>query len=415
MIPGFKKGENIVLLQGFDSIQFIQYYCYKQREDRNILSPYKDSLDSTTNMWSMINYEGKDRTWRYATENEIYIYEMCGKPFDTREIHNTKVESNNKLSKFPQNGFCRTRDIRLLEHLKNSSPGISVNNFKNDSIGIAWNTVSCWLISKVSGQPEYKLSELEPFFSKKEITDKKSLKEEREFILDKARQLYPIGTEYISESDVSAGMRSSVGAMLYWNALYDKINDGCGGSVYYKGKWAKIITRNNSLESTEGARNVPTITVSGINYPVANQSGRLLELANTKIWIGDDPNLCSKVQEKLFELDSRIKHQAGPDFRKIKHTTCKFFYISKDYYMGGLIVTSKDYFNNMDCPEIKLSQLGIAHISDYVDLSNPGYSPNTFIQNTIIEKTSSIKSKLPVQQQPIILKSSKSRSKLVSI
>ena len=63
-------------------------------------------------------------------------------------------------------------------------------------------------------------------------------------LLEEAHKRYPIGTKYISISPDTLGIKPTVRESFMCVSTTKglvKITDGCGGSVYYDGKWAEIV------------------------------------------------------------------------------------------------------------------------------------------------------------------------------
>lgn len=81
----FKKGDYIVITfkQLDNHSQVPSQYCYKQEIDGAFLIP-KDQ-QSYIKPVEVIDFKNRDR-WRYAKPHEIEIYELAGRPIDTRKL-----------------------------------------------------------------------------------------------------------------------------------------------------------------------------------------------------------------------------------------------------------------------------------------------------------------------------------------
>lgn len=90
----FKKGDYIVLLYKWNqgtvsNDSFSQNYIYQQSGDLNRFSPTQSTDGNTltvekTKNWTHINFNSQSY-WRYATQQEIAIFNKIGKPFNTLE------------------------------------------------------------------------------------------------------------------------------------------------------------------------------------------------------------------------------------------------------------------------------------------------------------------------------------------
>lgn len=90
----FNKGDYIVQLRA-DSIykHLKQNHIYKQRESDFYLRPELDCLKYNDNGWKAIQFNDK-KSWRYATQKEIDLYNEIKKPFNVLELDIVKKEKH---------------------------------------------------------------------------------------------------------------------------------------------------------------------------------------------------------------------------------------------------------------------------------------------------------------------------------
>ena len=97
MINKFKKDEYIIFTQGLSDSDFPLNYIFKQRQDEDYLSVYKDAT-GTENGWARHRnfnkfYLPDGQTepiitdWRYATKEEIAEYNRLGEPYDVTTLN----------------------------------------------------------------------------------------------------------------------------------------------------------------------------------------------------------------------------------------------------------------------------------------------------------------------------------------
>ena len=91
---------------------------------------------------------------------------------EAEEFAKTLVFQHNEetqLTSFPNEGWCKTSNVELRKYLA-KRPNTRVFGIlkwiKGKSIGVGWNKRTYWIISEKSNKPEYKLNQLEKFFSK---------------------------------------------------------------------------------------------------------------------------------------------------------------------------------------------------------------------------------------------------------
>lgn len=85
----FKKGDYIVTLDvTIDSKCARNDFCFKQREDGSFIKPEIDLKDSKTNSHCALTFDKSEglEDWRYATKDEIEIYNELKKPFDVTAL-----------------------------------------------------------------------------------------------------------------------------------------------------------------------------------------------------------------------------------------------------------------------------------------------------------------------------------------
>ncbi len=96
---------------------------------------------------------------------------------------------------------------------------------------------------------------------------------------------------------------------------------------------------------------IPTQTIN--NYPLTKEKCTI-NLRNTKIWIGDNPELCGKVQEKAFKLG--YTWNSGDKTVKLKNSTFLEFWEDNTFTYSN---DSKEHFEKSTKKEIFPSDLGI--------------------------------------------------------
>lgn len=86
-------------------------------------------------------------------------------------------------------------------------------------------------------------------------------------------------------------------------------------------------------------------------------NNKVIDLTNTKIWIGDNPELSKQVQEKAFELGWKWWR----DNKKVRNIQGTSLYFDSDKYITYSDSKTSDYFNNHKHKEIKPEDLGISY------------------------------------------------------
>lgn len=140
-----------------------------------------------------------------------------------------------KLSSFPSSGAILIEECDNLKEFKRYlfDSGKTCNASAGNPKYLAWNDTSFWYRS-TTGKTMYKWNQLKHFIpTKKDDTDD---------ILEKARRLYPIGTEFISNLGSFGGSSQTVKHELNWyNENKDSISHPGIGWIYFDGKWAEIV------------------------------------------------------------------------------------------------------------------------------------------------------------------------------
>ncbi len=98
----FKENDYIVILRPKENnSRYIKHgWCYKQREDSKHVYVKVDCTGGPTKISDLTFYE---KLWRYATPEEIAVYDIRGEPFDTKELLNDypdKIEATPAVDKW---------------------------------------------------------------------------------------------------------------------------------------------------------------------------------------------------------------------------------------------------------------------------------------------------------------------------
>jgi len=100
------------------------------------------------------------------------------------------------LTKFPQDGVCWQPTKELREYLSSTYKQYSSNT---SSKGVAWNGSYFWMVEKSSNQPEYHISQLEPFFR----APRESVKIAWDFMVNPTTDNFEIGSYYYVRDSMS--------------------------------------------------------------------------------------------------------------------------------------------------------------------------------------------------------------------
>lgn len=145
----FVKDDYIVLLKGPEDYHYKVNFCYKQRENNSYLSTYLDSRNSSTNGWTVYDFDktkelgGVKTDWRYATKEEIAEYDRLGKPYDVTTLSKTNVNINlikgkYYVAEFPSKPEWDSIFISGGELINNSRVYINPSNHKYEKGGGSW-------------------------------------------------------------------------------------------------------------------------------------------------------------------------------------------------------------------------------------------------------------------------------------
>lgn len=149
---------------------------------------------------------------------------------------------------------------------------------------------------------------------------------------------------------VSGSFRTKVGDVLKITRLYGLSVDG-------------VIESGKIIGGSDASK---FIKVDGFKKPVASKTFSTNDyLLNTKIWIGDNPELSKAVQEALFK-----KGFNWSGLNKIpQYTDSTSLYMWEDYSLAYDSTNSRDKFNKNSKREIFFSDLGISTIPVFEDKS----------------------------------------------
>lgn len=139
-------------------------------------------------------------------------------------------------------------------------------------------------------------------------------------------------------------------------------------------------------------------------------NNKVIDLTNTKIWIGDNPELSKQVQEKAFELGWKWWNNKG-----VRNTQGTSLYFDSGRYISYSDSKTSDYSNNNKYKEIKPEDLGIV-LNPKIEYLNLEFNGKAFCPqqdllslqendgriDPSVTKTKSIKTEL-VSEQSIIL------------
>lgn len=188
------------------------------------------------------------------------------------------------------------------------------------------------IISKPSG---YRLDKTSKGYSGMDIqcpldTSKWQLveepKENSDDILEKARRLYPIGTEFISNLGSFDGVIQTVKAELNWyNDKKESITHLGIGWVYLDGKWAEIVKPVSSKVVPGYVKCVQALMNANVGtvYPVIDEKHCLCEDGNTYVW-----NTSEFTPATKQEYDAQFLDKQDP------------LYICRQEYRKGMKVRS---------------------------------------------------------------------------
>ena len=244
--PMFKKGEYIVLIDVLTDDSYKHNHCYKQSVDYHYFMSCLDSKGRTTNGWSFINHDVPSR-WRYATSEEAAYYERIGKPYNVvTEIYTPifygRIEEDGQVNTSSRTG------ILPVDHSKESIPEyveciLEWYGDKPSVFGKIYKTSIVPDFSEISWKDLLDNNRSDWFKpSTKEAYDAQ-FKSSMESNLEKAKRLYPLGTNFIAI--VSKVLNVSLGIFTIENNGNITVNIEEGGrhTVYQEGydRWAEIV------------------------------------------------------------------------------------------------------------------------------------------------------------------------------
>lgn len=224
-----------------------------------------------------------------------------------------------KLSSFPTSGAILIDECDNLKEFKRylfESPR-TCNEAAGNPKYLAWNNTSFWYPS-TTGKTMYKWNQLKHFIPTK--------KDDSDDILEKARRLYPIGTEFICNLGSFGGGTQTVQAELSWyDDKKESITHSGIGWVYFNGKWAEIVKPAPSKDVPGYVRCVQALMNAkvGTVYPVVDEKHCLCEDGNTYVW--DSREFTSATKQ---EYDAQFSDEQDP------------LYICKQKYRKGMKVRS---------------------------------------------------------------------------
>jgi predicted transcriptional regulator len=171
MINKFKKDEYIIFTKGLSSTDFPLNYIFKQRQDKDHLSVYKDTT-GIENGWEwhrnfnkLYLPDGQTEPiitdWRYATKEEIAEYNRLGEPYDVTTLNKPKFEVG-KWYSFNWNGIIGINEKVICK----------AKEVKSNSITTSWrkhlyshliNDYAEYFIEKISNIKELSLDEIQQY------------------------------------------------------------------------------------------------------------------------------------------------------------------------------------------------------------------------------------------------------------
>ena len=112
----FYKGDYIVLLNKEYKEQYLPNYVYKIRQTDEGMCTELDCRGSITNGWDIIKYsEGEGKTWRWATQEEIDMYDKAGKPVSITTKMFTKGQYVVLLIEAPGGNYLKDHVYQIRE------------------------------------------------------------------------------------------------------------------------------------------------------------------------------------------------------------------------------------------------------------------------------------------------------------
>jgi len=342
MTKEFKKDEYIVLLQSFSINCIKSNYVYKQQRDYECLI-VKDLVGDTNTLQS-ISYD-KSPSWRYATKFEIEAYDNNNGPVDINKI-NREPDINQLLQiaikKYPigtkykpltskgdpfKDKYCITKLSRF--NLEDWSARITVD-LRFLYVNGNWAPII-----------ELPIQQEDPF---------KLTKMDLNTINDEVFEL--VQKEAFKYGYFWTGGKNTI----------KKLSE-IGGSYLYFNNSKLLSTGINKSTFDMSQHTVITVENLGITLPPT------IDLSNTKIWIGNDKELCKKVLDKAFELGWRWMNDIDANDNFWHEYTIKSLYFDDKYK-----VTQSDnhlWYGGHTFKELHPQELGILN-----DISAKGNIPH---------------------------------------
>jgi hypothetical protein len=303
----FEKGQYIVLLT--DEYNYhSKNHIFKCEMDSMYFRSEKDNDGDSGELKSLRRADSEGTEWRFATAEEITLYD----DFDETGTPNAKHVGNQKfleeaIRKYPIGCYYRSASNSMLIAQCNRAPsmdsdgdidcgegwirrdekwadkipvedlipegacivilqefgGLKVGDIRKQKrifdnlllYGVDYSPMKG--VYKVSNKDiawRYATSKEKELLQDKDITNINTI-DTMEKLLAAAEEYYPVGTEYycaeFSDADIENGTilnKEQRKSKLNYNAQRDTLTDGCGGYVYFKGKWA-ILKTGKRLEN----------------------------------------------------------------------------------------------------------------------------------------------------------------------
>jgi hypothetical protein len=183
-----------------------------------------------------------------------------------------------------------------------------------------------------------------------------------EYFLKEVNKRYPIGTKYYSVDD---NKLCTVESVIEFGSILEKyLTDGCGGYIYYNGKWAEIVKQQpNSVISSEHNTWIPpqmnTVQMNAIPSPPIGYIIRNIDDNHKYIFIDDEWKIFSYIAQ-IGDWVEVLKDNAN----------CSS-------YKKGDIVQCIDNHNSIEMLFNYDNKKYILKPCDYKKIPNMWYSSNT--------------------------------------
>lgn len=228
-------------------------------------------------------------------------------------------KDDTKLSSFPSSGAILIEECDNLKEFKNFLLDCGKVSNSSDSTAkyLAWNETSFWRCVNNASKTIYKWNQLKHFVTTK--------KDDSEDILEKARRLYPIGTEFISNLGSFSAPTQKVSIELSW---YDDTKEAIShtgiGWVYFHGKWAEIVKPAPSKVVPGYVRCVHGLMNAKVGkiYPVVDEEHCLCEQGNTYVWHTSEFTPATKQEydaqfvklADVYPINTEVRIKSDSDF-----------------------------------------------------------------------------------------------------